>query len=302
MPAFTSRGDLCPSCGGTRLRSFTARAYDSKNKQGVVSVVECISCQFAWQWPASRTAEESAAYFAEMYGEAAAGSYFDAKWKLALSELELEYLTFLVGRPGAILDLGCGAGEFVRLAGEHGWHAIGVDPATPSARLNDHAEIVRGTLDAVERTLRFDAVTLWDVIEHLDDPRPVIAAVKQRMAPGGFIVIETGNYQSAGRIRDGSDWWSFQHDHRWYFSPNVVAELVAQAGFKDIQVHPKVLRPGWSGRAAYAGPSAFEHLKAAIRRPWRAPALLARFNALQKARDQWPAWSGLDIFSLSARA
>src|SRR5690606_14069994 len=137
---------------------------------------------------------------------------------------------------GRMLNVGCGAGIFARAAFKEGWSVCGVDPAaTPEADQEDGRSLtlIQGLLDAVPSGQTFDVITLWDVVEHLERPRDLLSACKDYLAPGGWLVMETGNFLSTGRIVEDANWWCYQHDHRWYFSPKTLESLLRDIGFSD---------------------------------------------------------------------
>jgi SAM-dependent methyltransferase len=217
-----------------------------------------------------------------------------------MAQLELSYVDSLAPNRGDLLDIGCGAGEFVAAAAASGWRATGIDPALPTTLKACPARLIRGSFAELGDE-RFDVVTLWDVIEHFDNPRSLLSAARDHLRPGGLLVVETGNYQSVGRIEAGREWWGYQHDHRWYFAPPTLFRLLAAAGFAEPKLHNHVLRPWWKGKARYDGPSALSHLKAAIRAPHQAGDALKRYRGLSRAAG-WTDWAGLEIVTISAKA
>jgi 2-polyprenyl-3-methyl-5-hydroxy-6-metoxy-1,4-benzoquinol methylase len=95
------------------------------------------------------------------------------------------------------LDLGCGSGASVRGAMDLGWAAIGVDIDPELVREG------RATLGADLRCVSiiesglpagtFDFIKLRDVVEHLPNPREVLATVRDLLAPGGVVLVVTPN-------------------------------------------------------------------------------------------------------------
>jgi len=101
------------------------------------------------------------------------------------------------GRPGKLLDVGCGYGFFLKLAQEAGWEAIGVDlDPRAVAYAKDRLRV-----NALEGDLRdfhfpdgsFDLVTLWNVLDYVPDPLDLLEEVHRLLKSGGRIFIRTPN-------------------------------------------------------------------------------------------------------------
>lgn len=303
-PAFDPSASACPLCGSGRLRRFGAPASDG-HAGSTVAVVECRACAFAWQWPLGRSATESVRHFQSAYRDGGAGTgYFGLEGKRAIAEVEMDFVATLPGRqrPGRLLDIGAGSGVFAEVAADRGWSVTAVDPALEADRLadDDRVTLLCGTTgDLPEDGARFDAVTLWDVIEHVPDPMALVADAVSRLAPGGHLVVETGNYKCAERVVWSPRYWQYQLDHRWYFSPASVERVMRAAGLVEPVLCRRMLRPDWQGEAAYGGPSRRFTLERILKRPWRVAAHLARHRDLVRARS-WPL-AGLPIFAMAAR-
>jgi len=106
---------------------------------------------------------------------------------------------------GRVLDVGCGTGYLLeRLAGR-GFSGVGVDLSPKSV---EHAQARLRAIGADDRLRAevgsayeppegpFDLITLTDVLEHLEDPRACLRALRARLAPGGLIVVSTPNRRS----------------------------------------------------------------------------------------------------------
>jgi SAM-dependent methyltransferase len=130
----------------------------------------------------------------------------DSNWHLrSRMALVLETIARLAPPPGRALDVGCGTGFLLeRLAGL-GWSGIGVDLSPESvaiARERLRALGAGDRLDAIVGSAYeppegpFDLIALTDVLEHLEDPRACLGALRARLAPGGLVVVSTPNRRS----------------------------------------------------------------------------------------------------------
>ncbi len=88
-----------------------------------------------------------------------------------------------------VLDFGCGFGEF--LAMSH-LFVIEVEGDDGSIGRRSSADVqVYGELD--EAPGQFDTITMFEVLEHLDDPLEIVLSLKSRLKPGGTMVVEGAN-------------------------------------------------------------------------------------------------------------
>ena len=127
-----------------------------------------------------------------------------------------------------VLDYGCGFGEFLEVCRLFGMEAHGVDRSALrrlGAGLHIHSELehVPGG---------FDAITLFEVLEHLDDPLSVLKALRSRLNPGGIMVVEVPNTAGVNSISSRSDYYKIHPlDHINAFTPQTLSGMMTQAGF-----------------------------------------------------------------------
>lgn len=165
------------------------------------------------------------------------------------------------GRP--LLDIGAYIGVFVDVARASGWDAIGVEPsawAVAVARKRD-LPVIQGTQDAQELQGRsFDVVTMWDVIEHVDDPAAELRKVFALLKPGGLVAVHTMNIDSRAALLLGERWPWLMAMHIHYFSEKTLARMLSEIGFEVIWsgAQGRYLRLGYlvsrvGGMSALAG-------------------------------------------------
>lgn len=110
-----------------------------------------------------------------------------------------------------LLDVGCSSGAFVAVAGQFGVHAEGVEPSIgPAGTAQEKGlQVYQGFLEDVGLPAeRYNVITLFEVIEHLRDPLPLLGECRRLLLPGGILVVRTGNTAS---------WTVGLMKHRWEY-------------------------------------------------------------------------------------
>jgi 2-polyprenyl-3-methyl-5-hydroxy-6-metoxy-1,4-benzoquinol methylase len=176
----------CPLCGGDLdpSRSFS---------RGERRFARCRSCHAYVTIPlADPTQVEHlyrARYFAE-FGDAEADSRRQAM---------LRKLLDLIPRrpPGRLLDVGCGGGHLLALAGERGWDATGVDPSLDAcgyARRIYGLEVQPFVLEKASLPeASFDVVTLVNVLDQAPEPVALLRAARRLLKPGAVLMVRVPN-------------------------------------------------------------------------------------------------------------
>lgn len=93
----------------------------------------------------------------------------------------------------AVLDLGCGNGEFLTAVREVGMRGVGWDMSEAALQLakSRGVEVLAGDLDSVVPPASFDLVTMWDVIEHVPAPADLLRTAARALRPGGRVLVKT---------------------------------------------------------------------------------------------------------------
>ncbi len=141
------------------------------------------------------------------------------------------------GNGRSLLDIGAYIGVFVEAAAASGWDAWGVEPSAWAAAeaQKQGLNVIQGTQDAPELNGRtFDAVTMWDVIEHVDDPNSEIAKAYHLLNPGGWLVLHTMDVDSLAARLMGSRWPWYMDMHLYYFSQKTLADMLVKNGFEVV--------------------------------------------------------------------
>lgn len=119
---------------------------------------------------------------------------------------------FAVQDSPAILDVGCHTGAFLA-ALPKAWIRHGIESAIDPVRVASErhgVKIIGERLDAIDGQWqgRFDAVTMFDVVEHLIEPEEGIAAAARLLRPGGVLILSSGDFDAwTWRWMGGGHWY-----------------------------------------------------------------------------------------------
>lgn len=151
---------------------------------------------------------------------------------------------------GRLLDVGCSYGAFLELAEYRGWETFGVDVSTKAvayARQERKLNVKVGKLEDVRFPKNhFSVITLWDVIEHLDDPVRTLEEIKRILKPDGVVVIFTINQKSL--INQIAHWLYFltfknfaspinnlyDIHHNFFFDIKTLIRATTKSGLKSV--------------------------------------------------------------------
>lgn len=140
-----------------------------------------------------------------------------------------------------IMDIGSGIGYFRKAFDEHGFDHYGIDLSTDIiAACKErfgfetwNVELLR--LEDVT-THKFDMITMWDVVEHLEDPVASVEFLSRFLTPDGVIVARTPNLSAIEAEVLGDYYYSFKFDHVRYFSVQSLDATMRSRGLKPVYV------------------------------------------------------------------
>ena len=152
------------------------------------------------------------------------------------------------GAASDALDIGCGDGRFMAALQKRGYRVTGTetDPvAAALSRKRTGATVYESSLPP-DGTASFDFVSLLHVLEHIPDPRQTLGAVRDRLAPGGKLLLVLPNADSLEAGLFGASWYHLDLPrHLWGFSPRTLVRLVETCGFsvENISYTPFLFAP-----------------------------------------------------------
>jgi 2-polyprenyl-3-methyl-5-hydroxy-6-metoxy-1,4-benzoquinol methylase len=144
--------------------------------------------------------------------------------------------------PGRLLEVGAAAGLFMKSAQRAGWTVQGLEPlpaAAAFARERLGLDVVQDTIEnAPYEAESFDAVALFETIEHVLDPLAMLRAIHRLMRPRGLLVLTTPNWEAFTRHALGEQWAVISPaEHVYYFSEATLTAMLKRAGFTWVHYH-----------------------------------------------------------------
>lgn len=142
--------------------------------------------------------------------------------------------------PKRVLDIGCSNGVFLSMMSENNWSGIGIDVSeyiieeAQKANKSKTIEYRSGYLnEVIEELEKFEMITMWDVIEHVEDPIDLVKQVHKHLNDKGLLILETQNIKSLFAKILGRSWHHFKHfEHIYHFNREALEYMLTEAGFK----------------------------------------------------------------------
>jgi 2-polyprenyl-3-methyl-5-hydroxy-6-metoxy-1,4-benzoquinol methylase len=229
----------CHNCGSSESSSiFKKDGFDivACNKCGLVYVSEILTEDFY---------EET--YSSEKYADVVSKLGFDShkyrKERFGSERIDKinEYID-LITNP-SFLDVGCSTGFVVQSADERGWKSKGIDLNSHAVKFGKNTYKLNLTSENFfELTENFDCIGMYDVLEHVSNPRMFLEQAHNLLNSNGIIHIYVPNWNSASRYILGQDaHFIWPSHHLTYFTPHTLLSMVQSNGFKVIEMETEGL-------------------------------------------------------------
>jgi SAM-dependent methyltransferase len=150
-----------------------------------------------------------------------------------------------------VIEVGAGRGRLIAALRAKGHDAVGIEPASASSReaISRGLPVERLALeDADFPTGEADALVLWHVLEHLEDPHAALEQVRGWVKADGRLVVALPNLGGL-QARIGGDRW-FHQDvprHRTHFTVPGLKLLLRRSGFAPTRTEHLIIEQNWLG-------------------------------------------------------
>ncbi|MDO7884875.1 methyltransferase domain-containing protein [Hymenobacter cheonanensis] len=237
----------CPVCGSPDLHD-KLQVQDKSVSQETFTIQQCAACGFQFTNPRPDAANIGKYYESDAYvshNSAAQGlvnrvykvaRYFTVRRKVALIN------RLNGGRPGQLLDYGCGTGHFLAGAKRGGWQVTGLEP-NARARHDATARVGQPILEASALAGlapgSFDIISLWHVLEHVHALHDTLAQLIRKLRPGGKLLVAVPNAESLDAQHYRQNWAAYDVPrHLYHFAPAPMRQLLARHGLRLVQTLP----------------------------------------------------------------
>lgn len=144
-----------------------------------------------------------------------------------------------------LLDVGCGTGLFLKEASEF-FDCTGIDiskAAIDIARLNKiKAKLIQIDFLNWRTKQKFDVITMWDVLEHVERPGVWLMRAQQSLKTGGHLFMATPNPSSEAHRRLKENWWGWSDETHQNIKTLKLWQIeLERAGFRHIRSYPSGL-------------------------------------------------------------
>ena len=182
--------------------------------------------------------------YEEEYFRGDAVGYLDyEKDKLASSKYLMDYLdqiTRFSGPNARIIDLGAATGFFVELAGQSNFHAFGIEPSKFAAEfgISLGRNVKHGNVETFSKVVKYDVVTILDVLEHVPNPYDFLNHAREFMKPDSLMIINVPDIGSLFARVSRSRWHAFVvPEHLYFFNRRSISTLLSKLDLRVIEFH-----------------------------------------------------------------
>jgi 2-polyprenyl-3-methyl-5-hydroxy-6-metoxy-1,4-benzoquinol methylase len=156
-----------------------------------------------------------------------------------------------------LLDCGAATGFLCELAEEMGWKAFAAEfsefGADACTKLLGRERVYRGDVQratfAGNSEGGFEAITMFDFIEHVREPLKILSWAREQLVCGGTLLIGTPRTGTFSWHVMGREWFAYTpREHLWFFSSESLKQLLEKSGFHSVEVRslPKAVTVGYA--------------------------------------------------------
>ncbi len=226
----------CKVCKNIDTNTFILKF----NKNGL-NIVQCEKCKFIFIPPYFRKDIDYKNY----KDEAVLKAIIEGNDWLKIQRHLLRFRTIKKYQTkGKLFDLGVGWGHFLYTGKLLGYEIEGIEMAEmPYKYAKEHLKLPVDKIDFFDykpKTNYYDMLTMWDVLEHIDNCDEVVEKCFSMLKKGGYLILQVPQIDSYIAKKQKEEWQAMGLDHVNYFSRKTITELLEKKGFKVIKIKSSI--------------------------------------------------------------
>ena len=128
-----------------------------------------------------------------------------------------------------ILDVGAGTGDFLSVCKNNSWTVFGTEPNTDARNIAAKKGVMLQENLSKIKNSKFDVITLWHVLEHVENLQEYISELENLLSENGRLIIAVPNYKSNDAKYYREHWAAFDVPrHLWHFSQTSISKLFSE--------------------------------------------------------------------------
>ena len=140
---------------------------------------------------------------------------------------------------GKVLDIGCGVGDFLHKMETLGWETTGIEPSEEAREIaKKRMKASLYTPDDINQLPdeSFDLITMWHVLEHVEDLKTEVSHLERMLKPGGRLVLALPNFKSHDAEYYKEKWAAYDAPrHLNHFCKKSISNLFKNSKLKPIK-------------------------------------------------------------------
>jgi 2-polyprenyl-3-methyl-5-hydroxy-6-metoxy-1,4-benzoquinol methylase len=236
----------CPLCSASAFKPFLS-CIDHTATQETFEIVSCTSCHFLITNPRPNPSEIGRYYQSDKYISHTGSSktLFDKIYHIARAYALSQKRTLVETHIAAttLLDYGCGTGELITYFKRHSWNVEGVEPSAAARQkaIDLSRSQIHSDLSEIKGK-KFDAITLWHVIEHVHELNATLIKLSDLLEKDGKLFIAVPNPDSYDAKKYKEVWAGYDVPrHLWHFDKESMKKLLTKNGLRLIDIKPMKL-------------------------------------------------------------
>lgn len=232
----------CPVCDSENHEKFLDPWVDEQDPAklygaasgipGTQHLVKCADCGMIYESPRYDAATIVKGYMASQEAD------HDSQYPMRVNSFYqalVKHTRLLPPKGAKVLDIGTAGGAFLDAAKKFGYDAHGMEPSADLVTRGKARglQIEQGTIDNhTFEPSSFDMVCLWDVIEHLPDPKEALLEIRKLLKPGGIFLINFPDIGTTQAKLAGRRFWWILSVHLHHFTRDSIRNICDRTGFE----------------------------------------------------------------------